>query len=83
MAQARATRIDPCVQFPRGAEVVERLRYAGYVPTVARNKFFVRKGNGARNKVEYAKWIDCFNNADTRREAINYLRLTTRRVRRR
>ena len=82
MTAVRATRTDPCVQFPRGAEVVERLRAAGYVPSIARNRFFVRKGTGARNKVEYAKWIDHLNDPDIRKEAVNYVRLTYARRRR-
>lgn len=78
---AHATRIDPCVQFPKGAEVVERLRAAGYIPTYARGRLFARKGARGTNKMEYAKWIDCLRDEGTRREAVNYLRLTYRRRR--
>lgn len=78
----RATKVDPATRFPRGAEVIERLRLAGYVPTIVGNRFFVKKGPYNRDKVAYAQWIDHLNDPDIRKEAVNYLRLTHARRRR-
>ena len=68
--------MSPAERFPRGAEVIERLRLAGYVPQIVGRRFFVKKGPYNRDKVAYAKWIDCLNNPEVRKEAINYMRLT-------
>ena len=66
---------DPCVQYPRGAEVIERLRYGGYMPIITARGIIVKKGSGARDKLMYAQWIDELRDPAVKVQATNYLRL--------
>ena len=68
--------MSPAERFPRGAEVVERLRLAGYIPGIAGNKPYVRKGPYNRDKVAYNKWMPCLSDPAVSLEAKNYIRLT-------
>ena len=82
VATVRATKVDPATRFPRGAEVIERLRLAGYVPGIAGNRTFIRKGPYNRDKVAYAQWIDELRDPVVSMQAKNYIRLTEARRRR-
>ena len=78
----RATKVDPATRFPRGAEVIERLRLAGYVPGIAGNRTYIKKGPYNRDKVAYAQWIDELRDPVVSAQAKNYIRLTEARRRR-
>ena len=75
--------MSPAERFPRGAEVIERLRYGGYVPLLTHRGIIVKRGPRGTNKQVYAQWIDHLRDKGINREAKNYLRLTHRPQKRR
>ena len=80
MSATRA--LAPAERFPRGAEVIERLRYGGYVPLLTPRGIIVKRGPRGTDKQVYAMWIDHLKDKAINMEARNYLRLTHRAGRR-
>ena len=81
MSATRA--LAPAERFPRGAEVIERLRYGGYVPLLTPRGIIVKRGPRGTNKQVYAQWIDHLRDKGIAMEAKNYMRLTHRPRRKR